>query len=403
MYFALTSAIKRRFILELRRFWMYDPRYPDLVDKIQGKYSFKERPQYGIVIRTGSANKVTLGIANFQGIVHSHVALAPVENYPGLAIEWVREDARAIQDNNGSFPTPAGIYYIEITATDAFYVDPLLDVRDEAVIMVDPSTGMLEHSFLTGTLRLYEMPSGFQYIEGVNYTANPTTGEILLTQPLSEGVYLIADYRYPGDSSGPHKFVRNHSNNTAIPGVVLAFGSRIKVGDRHAIIVYEIRQAAAMEYGGRWELAVDVEVISRDIFAQQEISDYSLMYLWGILRPRLSTEGIELLDVSLGGETEEPYDENADDYYYNATFSISVQTDWAIRVPLSASVLRTITDVTSEQIQQIASLTDEEIANLTPEQLRALGSNIQMVESLGQRSFRDPFFVNRNRNFEMIR
>jgi hypothetical protein len=382
---------------------MHDPRFPELTDKIQGKYSFKERPQYGIVIRTGSANKVTLGIANFQGVVHSHVALAPVENYPGLAIEWVREDGRAIQDNNGEFPTPPGIYYIELTDTDTFYIDPLYDVRDEAIIMTDPSNGLLEHPFLTGTLRIYEMPSGFQYIEGANYTANPTTGEIVLTQPLGEGLYLVADYRYPGETTGPHKFVRNHSNNTALPGVVLAFGSRIKVGDRHAIIVYDIRQAAAMEYGGKWELAVDVEVISRDIYAQQEISDYSLMYLWAILRPRLSTEGIEMLDVSLGGESEEPYDENADDYYYNATFSISVQTDWVVRVPLSASELRTITDVSSEQMQQIASLTDEQIAAFTPDQLRALSSNIQMVESIGLRSFQDPFFVNRNRNFEMIR
>ncbi len=52
MYNFLTEATKRRFILELRRFWQYHPKYRDIVDHIQNKYSFRERPQYGIILKT---------------------------------------------------------------------------------------------------------------------------------------------------------------------------------------------------------------------------------------------------------------------------------------------------------------------------------------------------------------
>jgi len=56
MYFRLTEALKQRFIDELRRFWSYHPRYNgsaassdedcsavNLVDNIQGKFSFEEQ------------------------------------------------------------------------------------------------------------------------------------------------------------------------------------------------------------------------------------------------------------------------------------------------------------------------------------------------------------------------
>ena len=88
MYYQLTSALKRRMILELRRYWASHPKFPDIVDNIQGKYSFKERPQHGIIVKTGSASKVNLAADNFQGTVYSHCTLTMIDNYAGTAIEW---------------------------------------------------------------------------------------------------------------------------------------------------------------------------------------------------------------------------------------------------------------------------------------------------------------------------
>lgn len=86
-------------------------------------------------------------------------------------------------------------------------------------------------------------------------------------------------------------------------------------------------------------MSVDLEIISRDVNAQMELADQTLMFLWATSRSRLIDQGIDIQDVSLGGETEEVYDENADDYFYNASISVSVETDWSLQVPLVPKLL----------------------------------------------------------------
>ena len=369
------------------------PKYPDLPDHIQGKYSFRERPQYGIVIKTGSANRVDLSPDNYIGIVRSYVYLTRVNGYTGLAIEWVREDGLAIQRNGGRFPSEPGVYYIDLTQDNEFYVDSLLDVRDEAVVSSSPTEAQLQHPFISGTLLLYEMPAAYQLVEGINYTADPATGAITLNRPLQNGQYLLADYRYQGPTSGPWEIVENRSNNKAIPGCVLAFGRRNRKGDRMAVVVQPIRDSAALEYGGRWDLQVEVNIIARDVYAQQEIADQSVIYLWGIARPRLSTEGLEMTDCSMGGESEEIYDETGDEYFYTSTINLSIQTEWKVYVPLVATIRKAV-PLTQEQLAATAALTDEEVAQVE--------NNIRLLENLGLEQIRDPFFVGKTSTYEVV-
>ncbi|MFA6234107.1 MAG: hypothetical protein WC824_07975 [Bacteroidota bacterium] len=404
MYFQLTGALKRRFVKELRDFWATHPKYKDIVDNIQGKYSFKERPQHGIIVKTGSANKVDLSADNYIGIVTSYVFLAKYKRYPGHSIEWVREDNQAIQENGGAFPCPPGIYYVGVeTDPDdsnflAFYVDPLLDIYHEQIVPVG-TQAILANAPVAGTLRLYEMPAAYMLIEGVNYTlvldgSGKPTGEITLNQALTGGRYLSADYRYPATSTGPWRIHPGFANNQAIPGCVLAFGNRAELNDRLAVVIQDVRRPAAMEYGGRWSLTLDFDVTSRDVYAQQEIADQSVIYLWGVLRPRLSTEGLEMMDISMGGESEEIYDETGDDYYYNSSFNLTVETEWSIHVPLPI-FLRSVTDLTVDQSRAMASLSDEDAA--------AIQSNIRVLDSLDLEAVADPYYTGRTDTYETMR
>jgi hypothetical protein len=398
--------VKRRFLLELRRYWSFHPKYRDIVDNIQGKYSFKQRPCNGIVLKTSSANQVQLSADNFQGTVHSFAHLAKVENYPGLAVEWIREDGRAIQDINGQpyFPSPPGIYYIDLPNATEFYIDRLLDVWDETMTQVDSVTYRAQNPWLEGTLKVYEMPGNLELFEGENFDVerdvdgNPT-GDIILYNALPNGIYLSIDYRYPGPSTGPFPVVENHANHEAIPGVVLAFGRRVEAGDRLAVVIHTHRQPTALEYGGRWDVSLDFDIIALDPYAQMEISDQTVMYLWGIARNRLSTEGIEISEVSMGGESEEIYDENADDYYYNASFSVTVQTDWAIQVPLSATIRRVEPQSNSGPggIVDTAGMTDDELV---------AGDGVSTIVEVGfpgLQVIEDPWFSNRTRTYEVIK
>lgn len=395
MYYQLTSALKRRMILELRRYWASHPKFPDLVDNIQGKYSFKERPQHGIIVKTGSASKVNLSADNFQGTVWSHCTLTLIDNYAGTAIEWVREDPFAVK-KHGGFPTKAGIYYIELTEDNEFYVDPLLDIYRERLSRLSDTEFQLENAPLNGTLRIYEMPSSQVLYETTNYTFDTTTNIVTLTKPLPAQLSLSADYRYPTDSRGPFKIKPNFANRTAIEGCILAFGRRCKKGDRMAIVVSPYREPVALEYGGRWELSLDFDIIARDVYAQQEISDATVMYLWAVARSYLAREGINVSDVSLGGESEETYDQTGDDYYYMSNFSMSVETDWAVYVPLTARIRRVIPEAVTED-QKAKNMTDEELATET------LETRLRVVEELGLRELSDPYFKGKGANFETIK
>jgi hypothetical protein len=408
LFYFLTEQVKRVFIEELRRYWSYHPRYKnDLVNNIQGKYSFKERPQHGIVLTNSSGNQVALAPDNFQGTLESYVTLAHVEGYSGLSIEWVRENAVAIQNNDGYFPLSPGVYFIELcdkygNPTDKeFFIDPLLFVRDETVSQVTPTEfQLLAGKFLEGTLKLYQMPGNLELFEGINYTADPATGRIELLLPFTEPEdFLSADYRYPAESTGPWKIEENRALIEPLPGVVMAFGRRVTPGDRLAIVITEKRGISALEYGGRWDLSLDGQVISRDPLSQREILDQTLMYLYTVARPRLSSQGIEIMGVNAGGESEEVYDENADDYFYNASFSVQIQTDWAVHVPVSVGLQR-VTPVSPDLAKLAASLTDQEVA--------LLQNNLVLMERLGLRP-QDPFLtgksgrVGRFQTFEMLR
>ncbi len=412
MYFVLSETVKVRLIQELRNFWAQDPKYKDtLTPNIQGKFSFQERPQQGIVLKVGSQNPQKFSADNFLGVVVSYCHLTKAFGKLGTSIEWVREDGLAIQKNNGEFPSLPGVYYIEIRKETytwqgvpgeylVFYVDPLLSVIDERPTQdpLDPRSYSLSAGrFQPGSLNLYEMPGNLPLYDGVNYTADPETGTITLVQPLPKKTYLSADYYHPGESSGPFPVQENGANNQAIPGVVLAFGRRAIEGDIMAVVIGERREGNAREYGGKFEVSVDMDIIARDVYSQNEISDRTMMYLNADLRSRLSFEGFEIDSVSFGGEAEEVYDETGDDYYYTGSISMTLLTDWAIQVPLGSSISRILPGSTVLEDQVNSALSDEQLVQT------GFAGGLKYADKLGLQQIQDPWFRNRTKNFEIVR
>jgi len=411
VHYELSDSIKRRIILELREFWAQDPKYRDsLVGNIQGRHSFDERPQQALVVKGASALPIRFSADNFQGTVVSYCSLFKTAAQPGTSVEWVREDVRAIQKNGGVFPSEAGIYYIEVRREEyawqgvprqylVFYVDPLLSVLDESPSKsaVDPRIYTVSAgSFHPGSLAVYEMPGNLPLTDGINFSSDPITGEITLVRPLPTQSSLSVDYRYAGTSTGPFPVEENGANNSAIPGVILAFGRRAQEGDVMAVRVSNLREPSAREYGGRFEVSLDIDVLARDVHAQAEIADRTFMYLQAELRDRLSFEGIEIDQVSNSGEAEESYDENEDSLYYTASLSLTIMTNWSIRLPLGPAFTRIIANTV--EAEQIASALDDD-------QLIDMGSStgLVMAEQLGLQPLQDPWFRNRSRNYEMIR
>ena len=409
MQYVLSEALKRRLILELRDFWSKDPKYRDsLVPNIQGKYSFEERPQQAIILKSTSATPMRFSADNYQGIIESHCHLAKAYGKQGTSIEWLREDAVAIRKNQGDFPSLPGVYYIEVREETyewkgvpglylVFYVDPLFAVYDERPVQLDALNYRVSNAnFQTGSLVVYEMPGNLLMYEGVNYTSNPATGTVTLVRPLPPGTTLSVDYYYAGTSLGPFPVEENGANNTAIPGVILAFGRRAFDGDVQAVLISKRREGGTREYGGRFEMSAELDLMARDVHAQGEIVDRTLMYLQAELRDRLSYHGIEIDQVSFGGESEEVYDENGDDYFYTGNISLTIYTDWTIHVPLNGSI-RKLVPGTLDEDKVLSAMDDEQIStNGTP-------SGFIYLDRLGLQVCQDPWFRNRDKNYELIR
>jgi hypothetical protein len=360
IYYYLVQALKRRLILELQDSFAQHPVYRKIVPYIQNKFAFDERPQYGIIVTGSSASKVQLDPSNYMGTIQSHVMLAKAGGQTVFPLEWVREDQACVRDNNGVIPTPPGVYYLEIleAPTDPvnpgfFAFDPLLTVTNEPVIILTPGMdyeGQLQAVPVPGTLRLYQN-STYSLKEGVDYILE-AQGQIKFLYNFPPYTPITADYRYAGPSLGPVPFRWNTADATTLPGVVMAFGKRAEKGQKVAIVVYDDRVSTAEAYGGKYEVNFDLTILARDPQQLEEISDLVNMFLWGEKRGPLGFEGIEVLDVSMGGEGEEPIDETGQDFQYTSNGSVQLRADWEIHVPLPLTISRVDT-VTVQSINTL--------------------------------------------------
>lgn len=346
MYYNLTGALKRRLILELRDSFGRHPVYRKITPFIQNRFSFTERPQFGIVIQGSSTNKVQWAPDNFVGTIESHVMLAYV-GQPTFPLEWVREDLRVVTAQG--LPTLPGVYFLEVLSAPThpeeegfFVIDPLLTSSDEPVLIFQSGVereAQLQQAPVAGTLRLWENRR-LLLKEGVDYTVDLRTGAVQLISRFSPGATLTADYRYAAPSIGPVPFRWNHADYTTLPGIVMAFGKRAEAANKVALVVYPHKVDTARAFGGKFEANFDIQVIARDTTQMEEVADLVIMYLWGEKKSDLEFEGIEILDVSMGGEAEEVADETGQNFFYQASMSISLRADWEMVVPLPLTISR---------------------------------------------------------------
>lgn len=347
MYYNLVNTLKRRLILELQEGFSKHPQFEKIVPFIQNKSAFDERPQHGIVVKGSSSNKVQLSANNYLGVISSRVMLAYMEKQSHL-LEWVREDSQVLANNQDVMPIQPGVYILECLSAPSnvgevgtFAIDPFLTITDEPLLVSIAgvnSEAQLQQLPLSGTLRLWENRR-IALKEGVDFDVDYRTGLVTFKTPLARGGIVTADYRYSVARLGPFNW-KWDSASLVLSGVVMAFGRRGRVGDKVAVVVYDDRVDVAEAYGGRIDASFDMDVISRDTDQMERMADYAFMVLWGEKRPELSSEGFEIVDVSMGGESEEAYDETGDLMFYTGSLSVQIQSDWEIHIPLPLTTSR---------------------------------------------------------------
>lgn len=251
-----------------------------------------------------------------------------------------------------------GVYQIEITKGDPvvhkweFMVDSLLEKED---IFTEKADGT-ETSFQTthrpiyrGSLRIRENENLMEELrednsnaETADYVVDYDNGIITFIRspyPILKNAEIKANYRIKGLTTGPFEVPNaNFAHNSAIPGVVLAFGRGVSVGDKHYVVISNSRELRALEYSGKWETSVSLDVYAKDSVKIEEIVDLATAHLNTYRKEQLDSEGIYLVDVNFGGESEEVFDDATGDLYYMGSVEYSFLTEWIMHKP----VLQTI-------------------------------------------------------------
>ena len=343
----LTNATKRRLIEDLRQILYEHPRYRSDSQNVVNKFSFKERPQRGIVVSGTSAYRVGLSSGDYIGRATSFVMLTQYQDWPGTTIEWARENFPLLEQcsqRRDVFPSLPGAYLIEIKSLPdrarsipgQFMVTPYLTVNGEPLlIMSDPAGAEAQITnvpLYRGALRLW-LNGRRPLLQDVDYSVDWESGHITFMKSIPDGAIIDADYRYHVPQRGPFNFDLEKTNVDAIPGVILAFGDRAQDCDKMVVVVTDSRVEVAEVFGGKFEVHFDLTVFSRDAEDREKLSDYVIS---GVLSRKLAWgfEGLELLDVSPGGESEEVYNAEIDDYYYDSAVSLTIRVDWESHVSL---------------------------------------------------------------------
>lgn len=243
-----------------------------------------------------------------------------------------------------------GYYFIEISSdASSFIVVPTHTVANEVVLHSTTgleSSASLQHSgvVLAAPHYLYtkKYPASNKIMleYGTDYDL-AADGTVTFKAPLKKGTTLFAKYRWQGDLRGPFHIEGEYTyNDSAISGVVLAFGSRVTPGDRHFVQVNRHREPMASVSGGHYDMSFDIMVYTRDPQSLSELTDHIVSDLWGTRKDKLISEGFTLKGIDPNGEAEESYDDAAGIMYFQHNISISMMTEWKRFIPYVVTVDR---------------------------------------------------------------
>ena len=238
-----------------------------------------------------------------------------------------------------------GIYQAVFNSDTEFSIYPTYQILNE--VLVESSTG------LETTVTLQRAPIGplsedillnfrnqqpndvpIRLERDVQYTIDNTTGVVTFLSPVSAGFKITANYYTEVQAEqGPFTFKPYQEVHNAVPGVVICMGRRAVTDDKQLIFVSQDQEPQAKVYGGHWEMALSLGIISKDPIQMEEMTDQVVNWLWGVRKNALEFEGITLNRVEPTGESEEAFIESTGDLYYESSVDINVMSEWQKLVP----------------------------------------------------------------------
>jgi len=340
LYFAISNALKKRLVQVFQEIVSEHPIFCKTA--VVTKFPEEERQKTMLLIRSVSGSSQKLGLDNFIRTDISYSLLANLQTIKGNSIEWVKDDSFNIEQMSAP-----GIYIIKMIEEKKFVVDPFLTIGEENLVVkyIQSTQGFILRNIPInpGSEVIYAPHDYGEFKRDIDYTIDYNTGLVLFKPSIISDVDLMhiqvnADYQKLGTRLGPFETDFYWANNTAIPGVILAFGDRLKKDDEQAVIIEKEMMETAKVYGGRWELSVDMIGIAQDPDQQERLVDYAVSIFWAKWQNVLVDEGINVSEFSLSGESEDTEMDIPEEYNFTGGINFSLTVDWELAVPLVTKV-----------------------------------------------------------------
>jgi len=337
MFFEITNALKKRLTLIFQDIFQAHPIFNKV--EVFTKFPEQERPKHALMIRSVSGSSLKLSMDNFVRTARQYSSLANLKGIPGNSIEWVRDDEKQIDKISAP-----GFYIVKMITDSSFIINSFLLVDDELLkieFIKGKKGANTKYSPINFETEIIFSENGEELKRNIHYTIDYSTGEILFNiDPEEFGDALYVDYQIIGEQSEEIKVETYTALTDAIPGVVLAFGDRLRKDDEQVVIVGKEPSDVAKVYGGRWQLSVDLVGLSQDDDQQERLIDYAISMFWAEWQDKLVNEGINVLDFSLSGESEDLEAEIPEEYFYTGGITFTAETDWEYFIPLVSEVRR---------------------------------------------------------------
>lgn len=227
-------------------------------------------------------------------------------------------------------PKNPGLYYLQV-AGDRVLSRAYLGIAKRE-LLIDSYGGettltLSNTPVIKGSVRIFTLHS-YPLTENVHYQVDLDTGEVTFLHPdLPQGQPLYVSYKWDGGQDDGIPFEPGTSSNHIVPGVVVAFGEKVEVGQLAVVGLMRDREYTADIYGGRWNVSVSLNVFARDPDTRQEIVDWFSTAVLARLKPELDNAGQALVEVSVGGKSRNTYYEGGREYF-TQNISLTLQTDW---------------------------------------------------------------------------
>ena len=240
------------------------------------------------------------------------------------------------------------------------FLEEFLEVKEEVIVEEFDSTGTLTFSLaheriIAGSEELFR-DDYIPLVRDYHYTIDETLGEVTIDPSrVPDEARIFTDYFYHGESRTIN-WVPGTGNENILPGIIFAFSDDLIIDDSVLIRVTEERDIVALQYGGRHDISVTLDILALDDVYLESITKITHTLFDAKRKPALDEDGINLRKISYATATE-PYVTATNEQYFKAVVSMEYETDWMFQVPLPVAIRRLDNQLRTD----FAELTDDQI------------------------------------------